>query len=107
MRKRCSLLVLPVAVILYVFCFHKFKYKSNLNLDDNVNFKRLQDVKLYQQTMRKYAKDNYIIISMTDYYFLDLALNFHYCLEKLKITHYIFVCMHDLACEELKRRKIQ
>ena len=96
-----------MAAILYVFFFHKLGYKLNLNLDEHVNFKRLQDVQLYQQTIRNYAKDNYIIISITDYYFLDLTLNFHYCLEKLKITHYIFVCMNDLACEELKRRNIQ
>ena len=53
------------------------------------------------------AKDNLIILSTTDYHYLDLALNLHQSIIKLNISNYIFGCTDLKACAELKRRNIQ
>ena len=61
----------------------------------------------FQQKILNYAKDGVIIMTITDYFYLDLALNLHYSLQKLKIINDLIACMHRKACEELKRRHIQ
>ena len=53
------------------------------------------------------AKDNLIILSTTDYHYLDLALNLHQSIVKFSISNYIFGCTDLKACAELKRRNIQ
>ena len=53
------------------------------------------------------AKDNLIILSTTDYHYLDLALNLHQSIIKFNISNYIFGCTDLKACAELKRRNIQ
>ena len=53
------------------------------------------------------AKDNLIILSTTDYHYLDLALNLHQSIVKFNISNYIFGCTDLKACAELKRRNIQ
>ena len=53
------------------------------------------------------AKDNLIILSTTDYHYLDLALNLHQSIVKFNISNYVVGCTDLKACAELKRRNIQ
>ena len=61
----------------------------------------------FQQKILNYAKDGVLIMTIADYFYLDLALNLHYSLQKLNISNYLIACMHRKACEKLKRRHIQ
>ena len=61
----------------------------------------------FQQKILNYAKNDSIIITLTDYFYLDLALNFHHSLQKFNVGNYLIACMHRKACEELEERHIQ
>ena len=61
----------------------------------------------FQQEILNQADENIIILSTTDYYYLDLALNLHHSFKMFNITNYVFACSHHKACEELARRNIQ
>ena len=61
----------------------------------------------FQQEILNQADENIIILSTTDYYYLDLALNLHHTFEMFNTTNYVFACSHHKACEELARRNIQ
>ena len=76
------------------------EYEKNENTDFNISSQ-------FQQKILNYAKNGSIIITLTDYFYLDLALNFHHTLKNLNIGNYLIACMHRKACEELERRHIQ
>ena len=54
------------------------------------------------------AKDNVIIITTTDSYYMDFTLNFYYSsLIKFNISNYIFGCTYKEACYEMEKRNIK
>ena len=61
----------------------------------------------FQEEILNQADQNIIIISTTDYYYMDLALNLHHSFKMFNITNYVFACSHHKACEELASRNIQ
>ena len=83
--------------------YHDFQIQEsegNKNMDFNINSQ-------FQQKILNYAKDGLLFMTLTDYFYLDLALNLHHSLHRLNISNYLIACMHHKACEELKRRRIQ
>ena len=66
----------------------------------------------YQESLKGaikyYSKDDMILITATDFFYMDITLNFCFSsLFKFNITNYIFGCTFDKACQELKRRNIK
>ena len=85
-------------------------YKIYFN--HNVKLLSEQSVPFEGKTARRaffmsIAKDNLIILSTTDYHYLDLALNLHQSIVKFNISNYVIGCTDLKACAELKRRNIQ
>ena len=55
-----------------------------------------------------HSKDNNIIITTSDSFYLDITLNFYYSsLLKFNITNYIIGCTFNKACQELESRNIK
>lgn len=62
----------------------------------------------FQNIILQHAVDDLIIISTTDFFYLELALNLYYTsFVKFNITNYIFACTHVKACRELENRNIK
>ena len=85
-------------------------YKIYFN--HNVKLLRVQTLPFEGKNTRRtfftsIAKDNLIILSTTDYHYLDLALNLHQSIVKFKISNYVIGCTDLKACAELKRRNIR
>ena len=105
-------------IILFVIYMYLAKHEDALQQEipyNDIGIQESQEEKImdfnvksqFQQKILNYAKDGAIIMTLTDYFYLDLALNLHHSLQKLNISNYLIACMHRKACEELNRRHIQ
>ena len=105
-------------IILFVFYMYLAKHQDAVQQEipyNDIGIQESQEKEImdfsiksqFQQKILNYAKDGVIIMTLTDYFYLDLALNLHHSLQKLNISNYLIACMHRKACEELKIRHIQ
>ena len=90
-------------IILYIK-FHRNEYAEEVIPNAG---SRIRNVRDFQNKVKRYAKEGVILVTITDYFFLDLALNLHRSMDMLNMTNYMFVCLHDLACDSLHKNNIQ
>ena len=80
---------------------------KDLEKQSNTSFKTRQNITEFQNLVLKHSINNIILVSTTDYFYLSLAFNLYYTIKQLNIKNFIFVCIHEHACNELKARNIQ
>ncbi len=94
LQKRVGLLMLTaVACTLFIAALHAHTQSSS----------EKQVLTEFQRAVLKHAKNNVIILTTIDSFYMDFALNLHQTsLKKLDITNYIFGCLNPEACETLR-----
>ena len=100
-RQHIGLIWLTVVYLSYkIHKGHRVKPKNTAHVQFKSQTNR-------REIFTSIAKGNLIILSTTDYYYLELALNLHQSIVKFNISNYIIGCTDLKACDELKKRNIQ
>ena len=105
-RTHCCLLMI-ITIFIFIFISksgHKHRYL--MNSSNQVVDKCT--ISAFQKMILNHKEQDVIILTTTDYFYMDLTLNLYYSsLRLFNISNYIFGCTHYKACQELSRRNIQ